>query len=175
VEPQDECDCTEEGTDGFDDLSLKFDTQDIVTALGAVNDGDVVVLTLTGELSDGTPIEGADCVVIKKKGKPAAPAAPIPTDFALEQNNPNPFNPETWIPYRLAKDVDVVVKIYNASGLLIRTLDLGHNAAGFYTSRGRAAYWDGQNSHGEPVGSGIYFYTIQAEGFTATRKMLLLK
>ncbi|MCH8293437.1 hypothetical protein IH992_20340 [Candidatus Poribacteria bacterium] len=175
VNPQDECECTTDGDDGVDDLTLKFDRQEIVAALGAVNDGDEVVLTLTGELSDGTRIEGKDCIVILKKGKKAAPAAPIPTDFALGQSHPNPFNPETWIPYRVAKDVDVAIRIYNASALLVRTLNLGHQAAGIYSSRARAAYWDGRNDSGEPVSSGIYFYTIHAGEFTATRKMLLLK
>jgi hypothetical protein len=99
----------------------------------------------------------------------------IPTVFALGQNYPQPFNPETWIPYSLAEDVNVVVRIYNVSGLPIRTLDLGQKAAGFYTSKDRAAYWDGKNDNGERISSGVYFYTIQAGEFTATRKMLLLK
>ncbi|MBI1923065.1 T9SS type A sorting domain-containing protein [Candidatus Poribacteria bacterium] len=99
----------------------------------------------------------------------------LPGATALGHNYPNPFNPETWIPYSLAKECDVVIQIYNASGLLIRTLDLGQKAAGFYTSRDNAAYWDGRNESGEPVSSGIYFYRLQVEEFTATRKMLLLK
>ena len=69
VNPQSECECTTDGADGFDDLTLKFDRQDIVAALGSVSDGDEVVLTLTGELKDGTPIEGTDCIIVKKKGK----------------------------------------------------------------------------------------------------------
>lgn len=105
------------------------------------------------------------------------PAAPpiIPDNFALGQNHPNPFNPETWIPYSLAKDVKVAIRIYNVSGLLIRTLDLGHKQSGFYTHKNRAAYWDGKNDFGERVSSGIYFYNIQAGEYIATKKMLLLK
>jgi hypothetical protein len=110
---------------------------------------------------------------------PAAPALisaiPVPTDFALGSNYPNPFNPETWLPYRLAEDVKVTIRIYNVSGLLIRTLDLGQKAAGYYTNKDRAAYWDGRNEFGERMSSGIYFYNIQAGRYTATRKMLLLK
>lgn len=98
-----------------------------------------------------------------------------PVDFALGQNYPQPFNPETWIPYSLPKDVNAVIRIYNASGTLIRSLDLGQKQAGYYTSRDRAAYWDGRNEYGEQVSSGIYFYNIQAGEYTATRKMLLLK
>jgi len=99
----------------------------------------------------------------------------IPRISMLHQNVPNPANPETWIPFELSQDADVVIRIYNASGLLIRTLDLGHQAAGFYTSRDRAAYWDGRNPAGESVPSGVYFYHLSADDFSATRKMLILK
>ncbi|MCG9133905.1 T9SS type A sorting domain-containing protein [Candidatus Poribacteria bacterium] len=93
----------------------------------------------------------------------------------LLANFPNPFNPETWIPYQLAKDADVTLHIYSVNGTLIQTLTLGYQPAGFYYSRSRAAYWDGKNALGEPVASGVYFYTITAGDFTATRKMLIRK
>lgn len=93
----------------------------------------------------------------------------------LLQNFPNPFNPETWIPYQLAGDVDVTIRIYDVSGHLIRTLDLGHKSAGFYTTKDKSAYWDGKNEAGEQVASGIYFYTIQAGDFTATKKIVITK
>jgi hypothetical protein len=89
------------------------------------------------------------------------------------QNYPNPFNPETWILYQLAEDMNVAIGIYNVSGKLIRTLDLGHRPAGFYTDRAEDAYWDGRNEVGEQVASGIYCYTIQVEGFSTTRKMII--
>ena len=88
-------------------------------------------------------------------------------------NYPNPFNPETWVPYRLAEDANVTLKIYAVDGTLVRSLALGHQAAGMYQSRSRAAYWDGRNAFGEPVASGVYFYTFTAGDFTATRKMLI--
>jgi len=88
---------------------------------------------------------------------------------------PNPFNPETWIPYQLANNTDVTIRIYNASGLLVKTLNLGDKPSGLYTSKDKAAYWDGMNESGEQVSSGIYFYNIQAGEYTATRKMLMLK
>ncbi len=99
----------------------------------------------------------------------------IPQETALLANYPNPFNPETWIPYQLAKPAEVNVSIYAADGKLIRTLALGHQAAGVYHNRSRAAYWDGKNATGESVASGVYFYTLKAGDFTATRKMLILK
>ena len=90
-------------------------------------------------------------------------------------NYPNPFNPETWIPYQLATESDVQITIYDARGTLVRQFDLGHQPVGSYESQSRAVYWDGTNAFGESVASGIYFYTLTAGGFSATRKMLILK
>ena len=98
-----------------------------------------------------------------------------PEKTALLANYPNPFNPETWIPYQLAEPATVTLHIYAVSGALVRTLDLGHQPAGVYQQRTRAAYWDGRNQFGEPVASGVYFYTLTAGDFTATRKMLIMK
>ena len=99
----------------------------------------------------------------------------IPETTALLPNYPNPFNPETWIPYHLAKDAEVTLTIYDMRGVAIRELLLGYQSAGVYESRGRAAYWDGRNKFGEPVASGVYFYTLTAGDFTATRKLLIQK
>jgi len=98
-----------------------------------------------------------------------------PKETALLPNYPNPFNPETWIPYHLAEPAEVTLRIYAASGALVRTLALGHQAAGIYQHRSRAAYWDGKNDMGEAVASGVYFYTFTAGDFTATGKMLIRK
>ena len=98
-----------------------------------------------------------------------------PEKTALLANYPNPFNPETWIPYQLSQENDVQVRIYTTNGALVRTLDLGHQPAGVYQQRTRAAYWDGRNQLGESVASGIYFYSLTAGDFTATRKMLIRK
>ena len=94
---------------------------------------------------------------------------------ALYQNFPNPFNPETWLPYRLETDAPVTFHIYNIHGQLMRELDLGTQAAGDYLTREAAAYWDGRDQIGEAVSSGMYFFTLQAGGFQATRRMLILK
>ena len=99
----------------------------------------------------------------------------IPEKTALLHNYPNPFNPETWIPYQLADPAEVKLDIYAATGVLVRTLALGYQPAGIYQYRSRAAYWDGKNEVGESVASGIYFYTLTAGDFTATRKMLIMK
>ena len=99
----------------------------------------------------------------------------IPEKTALLANHPNPFNPETWIPYNLKKSSDVTLTIYAANGAVVRTMVLGHQAAGIYQSRSRAVYWDGKNKIGEPVASGVYFYTLTAGEFTATRRMLIVK
>ena len=108
----------------------------------------------------------------------------IPDETALLHNYPNPFNPETWIPYQLAESAEVTLTIYSVNGTLVRTLKLGHQPAGIYQTRTRAAYWDGKNEVGESVASGVYFYTLSTEptrdsvtagDFNATRKMLIKK
>ena len=104
-----------------------------------------------------------------------AEAWQMPEETSLLPNYPNPFNPETWIPYQLAEPADVALTIYDIQGRVVRDLDLGHQRAGVYQSRARAAHWDGRNAHGEPVASGLYFYTLKAGDFTATRKMLIRK
>ena len=94
---------------------------------------------------------------------------------SLMQNFPNPFNPETWIPYHLADDASVTVRIYNVKGELIRSIDMGRQAAGAYTTRQRAAYWDGKDDTGQSVASGIYFYQLLADDFSETRRMVVMK
>jgi hypothetical protein len=83
---------------------------------------------------------------------------------ALYPNYPDPFNPETWIPYQLAAEAEVVIRVYDINGQLVRTLDLGHQRAGLYIKKGKAAYWDGKNDAGEPVSSGVYFFTLFVDG-----------
>ena len=98
-----------------------------------------------------------------------------PQETALLANYPNPFNPETWIPYQLAKPAEVTVSIHTADGKLVRTLALGQLPAGVYQDKDRAVYWDGKNEQGESVASGVYFYTLKAGEFAATKKMLIRK
>ena len=94
---------------------------------------------------------------------------------ALLQNFPNPFNPETWMPYQLADDAVVSLNIYDPSGHIVRRLDMGHQESGFYRERENAVYWDGRNQNGERVTSGAYYYQLRAGDYTATRRMVILK
>ena len=99
----------------------------------------------------------------------------FPIETRLLENYPNPFNPETWIPYQLSESANVTLHIHSVDGRLARTLVLGHQPTGMYHSKSRAAYWDGRNEQGERVASGVYFYTLSAGDFTATRRMLIQK
>lgn len=141
-------------------------------------------IKLWGDIEDGAFVHGKMWVVVQTFYLDESTAAPsgqpmLASDTLIETgllpNYPNPFNPETWIPYQLAKPADVSVSIYAADGKLVRTLALGRMSAGIYHGKSRAAYWDGKNSQGEPVASGVYFYTLKAGDFSATRKMLIRK
>ena len=98
-----------------------------------------------------------------------------PETTVLLPNYPNPFNPETWIPYQLTNASDVQITIYDTKGIVVRTLALGHQAAGYYTGKSRAAYWDGRNGLGEKVASGVYFYQLQADNISPVRRMVIRK
>lgn len=99
----------------------------------------------------------------------------IPSETGLLPNYPNPFNPETWIPYQLAKPSQVTLTICTTDGKVVKTFEVGYRSVGLYQDRSRAVYWDGRNEGGERVSSGLYFYTLSAGEFTATRKMLIRK
>lgn len=99
----------------------------------------------------------------------------LPSEFRLLQNYPNPFNPETWIPYQLAEDAQVSLRIYDLHGKLVRELNLGHKPAGVYLERDTAAYWDGRSDTGERVSSGVYIYQLRAGADSAVKRMVILK
>ena len=142
--------------------------------------GDTLRLTLT-DIVAGRPIGKIDYTLTADDIRNAYTTLHLtfdsiaPMHTQLLQNYPNPFNPETWIPYQLASDADVSIIIYDQSGERIRTMPLGDQAAGSYLTKGRAAYWDGRNARGEPVSSGLYFYYLQANGFTSVKRMIILK
>ena len=148
------------------------------TERGSINranlNGENVEAVATGV---GAPARIALSLVPVEAVIAAAPAQVTihPEATGLLHNYPNPFNPETWIPYQLAKPAEVTLTIYAINGTLVRTLALGHQPAGLYHGKNRAAYWDGRNALGERVASGVYFYTLTAGDFAATRKMLILK
>ena len=156
-----ECECNDYGGDGLHDLSIKFSVGDVVEALGEVHDGDVVTLTITGELTDGTRFEGVDCVVILGNSG-------VLTDIgeaALLGNHPNPFNPTTDIRFYLPEARNVTLTVYNIIGQRVTTLVDGRLEAGNH-----CIAWDGSRA-----ASGIYVYHIEAGDFSDSRKMVLMK
>ena len=124
-------------------------------------------------------VPSADLPLTIIEGAGAAPGmvseVVLPEETGLSANYPNPFNPETWIPYQLANPSDVVISIYDGRGQVVRRLALGHQAAGYYNNRSRAAYWDGRNDLGERVSSGLYFYQLKTDTISVLRKMVILK
>ena len=124
--------------------------------------------------SDDLPLE----IIPAAAGAPGTAknaTEPVPETTALLANFPNPFNPETWIPYQLARQSSVSITIYDIRGNVVRQLYLGQRRTGFYTDRSRAAHWDGRNKLGERVANGVYFYVLKAGDYAATRKMLIVK
>ena len=168
------------GTVDFLDLLLVFDNRDDAAAgaptvvgmkLSAVQrdvlEAQIELLIATG---DRSPAAMRTLVYLQQL---LATARPEKTQVLA--NYPNPFNPETWIPYQLARDTTVKITIYTPQGVVIRTLELGHQSAGYYTGRDRAAYWDGRNAQGEQVASGVYFYQFETDDLSSLRKMVILK
>ena len=163
--------------------------QDLVRVAGALGDGAAAAPSLHASDLEGLTV--ADIQELLTQARQLALTDPaylrgiavlerllarlLPKKSALLPNYPNPFNPETWIPYQLANPAEVTLRIYAIDGTLVRTLSLGHKPIGMYQTRTHAAYWDGRNQIGEPVASGVYFYTLTAGDFTATRKMLIRK
>ena len=146
------------------------------TLMSASYDGTILLWDLTPEADRLTQVaEGHQDSTAAPSDLMLAAAMLLPTQTVLLPNYPNPFNPETWIPYHLATAADVTVHIYSANGRLVRTLAVGNQPAGIYHSRSRAAYWDGKNGTGERAASGVYFYTLSAGDFSATRRMWILK
>ncbi|UCG93065.1 MAG: T9SS type A sorting domain-containing protein [candidate division WOR-3 bacterium] len=169
---EDPCDCTDEGPDGFDDFTFKFDMQEIVAALGEVHDGDIRILTITGELTNGTQFEGEDCVVIIAggEGPQDGGAGLLPLVFDLADNIPNPCRGFTLINYQLPSPVHATLKIYDISGRLVRTLVDESKQPGYY-----AVSWDGKDSNDSDLANGIYFYRLEAGDFTEMKKMVLVR
>ena len=138
----------------------------------SLHEGDATRIYVDGILAKGDPVDLGGMGVVRQHDVSYMRA---PKVGQLHQNYPNPFNPETWIPYQLREDANVEIRIYNAAGQLVRTLNLGRKEVGFYADREDAAYWDGRNEADEHVVSGVYFYSIKASDLIATRKMTLIK
>ena len=146
--------------------ALDYETKSSYTVKVAVSDGKGGSDTITVTINVTDVVAAAPSV--------QTPPA-LPETTALLSNFPNPFNPETWIPYQLAEPSEVTLTIYDIRGRVVRTLRLGHQPAGFYQSRSKAAHWDGRNQLGEKVATGVYFYTLKAGDYIATRKLLIRK
>ena len=169
-----------DGTVNFLDLLLVFDNRDE----GAASAPTVLGMQLSTVQVDVLQ-EQIDLLIATGDRSPAAMRTLIylqqliatarPEQTQLLANYPNPFNPETWIPYELATDTNVTLTIYNAQGVVVRSLILGHQSSGYYVGRDRAAYWDGRNAYGEQVASGIYFYQLETDAMSLMRKMVILK
>ena len=169
-----------DGTVNFLDLLLVFDNRED----GAAGAPTILGMKLSAVQVDRLQ-EQIDLLIATGDRSPAAMRTLIylqqliatarPEKTQLLANYPNPFNPETWIPYELATDTNVKITIYNTQGVVIRTLELGQQSAGYYTGRDRAAYWDGRNALGEQVASGIYFYQFETDDMSTMRKMVILK
>ena len=169
-----------DGTVNFLDVVLVFDNRDDNVA-GAPT---IVGMKLSAAQIDVIE-EQIDLLIATNDRSPAAMWTLIylqqllvtarPEKTQLLANYPNPFNPETWIPYELATDTHVKITIYNTQGVVIRTLQFGHQSAGYYTGHDRAAYWDGRNALGEQVASGLYFYQLETDEMSSMRKMVILK
>jgi len=163
-----ECECTDAGPDGYLDLTLKFDKTDVAATLGVINVGDVIPLEITGQLQDGIPFTGTDCVVIV--GNPNTAYAQNESSIFGLVNYPNPFNPTTQISFSLPSDSYVTLEVYNIMGQRVTSLVNDYRQAGNYT-----VTWDGRNDAGSSVASGIYFYRIQAGDYSESKKMMLMK
>ena len=173
-------DVNSDGTVNFLDLLLVFDNRDDNAAAAPA----IVGMKLNAIQIDRIE-EQIDLLIATNDRSPAAMrtlvylqqllATARPEKTQLFANYPNPFNPETWIPYELATDTHVKITIYNTQGVVIRTLQFGHQSAGYYTGRDRAAYWDGRNALGEQVASGLYFYQLETDEMSSMRKMVILK
>ena len=160
---------------------------DLVLIAGALGEGAATAPTLRPSILEGLPASEIQYLLTQARQMALTEPAYLrgiavleqlldrllPKETALLPNYPNPFNPETWIPYQLSEPAEVTLHIYAVNGTLVRTVALGPQPAGMYHSKSRAAYWDGRNEQGERVASGIYFYTLSAGDFTATRKMLI--
>ncbi len=147
--------------------SISFGRDNRTLASGS-SDGTVLIWDYRSDANVDEPFS------VESRGKKLVTLGQIKRN-RLFQNYPNPFNPETWIPYQLASPAQVSISIWSEDGKLIRTLDLGDQLSGIYQDHDRAAYWDGKNENGEKIASGVYFYTLTAGDFTATRKMLIQK
>lgn len=176
---QDAADVNEDGVVNIDDIVLvaaAIDSAPSAPSIRSQTPKDLTAAKVSGWLAEAKLI--GNQTAIYQRGILTLEqllAALTPQETALLPNYPNPFNPETWIPYQLSQDATVTLTIYDTQGVMVRQLALGYQQAGFYTDRTKAAYWDGRNDMGEQVASGVYVYHLKAGDYSAMRKMVILK
>lgn len=159
-----ECNDTENGADGYMDLTLKFNTQELVEGLGEVNDGDELVITIKGSTFDGPDLVGDDCILILKKGNGGLKSTAIGiSSFSLGQNYPNPCNSSTLIPFEIPDASHVTLKVFDILGNEVAVLTDNYFDAGSHSVEFNAG----------KLAGGMYFYTIRTAEYTATRQMLV--
>ena len=141
----------------------------------ALSEEELAALSALYEKIEDIPADYAQIELVRHFLRQLLISIERPLETKLYANYPNPFNPETWIPYQLAEDTEVTIRIYNTSGHIVRTLFTGIQEAGYYLSRSKAAYWDGNNAFGEQVASGVYIYELTTSTFKQTKRLVVLK
>ena len=149
--------------------------RNILNSTRQLSDTDIALLNSFYEKIEGIAGNAAQIELVRRFLRQLLMPVEEPLVTKLHANFPNPFNPETWIPYQLATDSDITIRIYNMSGHVVRTLFTGYQVSGYYLSRSKAAYWDGRNEFGEQVASGVYIYELETPTFKQTRRLVILK
>ena len=145
------------------------------SSIRLVSDADIALLHSFYQKIEEMPGNSTQIALVKRFLRQLLMPVDGPVETKLHANYPNPFNPETWIPYQLAADAEITIRIYNPAGRVVRKLFSGHQASGYYLSRSQAAYWDGRNEFGEAVASGVYIYELETPTFKQTKRLVVLK
>ncbi len=147
----------------------------ISNRISPLSDTDIALLYSFYQKIEGMSGNSTQIELVKRFFRHLLMPVNAPLETKLHANYPNPFNPETWIPYQLAEDAKITIRIYNTAGKVVRTLFSGHQASGYYLSRSQAAYWDGRNEFGEQVASGVYIYELTTPTFKQTKRLVIIK
>ena len=147
----------------------------ISNGITSLSDAAIAYLHSFYQKIEEIPGDATQIASVKRFLKQLLIPANNPLITKLYANYPNPFNPETWIPYQLAEDTEITIRIYDTTGKIVRTLFFGHQARGYYLGRSQAAHWDGRNQFGEQVASGVYIYELATPTFKYTKRLVVLK
>ena len=161
-------------TESDEDDLLEIVRNNNTTGAGSI---DIGVLPSLPDRHDGYKLsKSADLPLLVFNALVGAPTQINTPDITLLHNNfPNPFNPDTWIPFQLSKESNVSLTIYDIRGVVVREINLGIKAPGYYLNKSQAIHWDGKNASGESTVSGVYFYNLKTDNMSSLKKMILLK